>query len=90
MFTFLIVGLFISCNTLRKKKTNHEIKPVKSWYQFVIYDSALYYSQLSNPKIRIGGTRCSDCDYVIRTDSIVVRYIRSGIEILDTIKNPFE
>jgi len=89
-FLAIVVVLFISCNILQKKKTNRNAKPNRSWYQFVVYDSALYYNQLANPKIRIGGDRCSDCDYVIRKDSIVVRYIRNDKEFLDTIKNPFE
>lgn len=89
LFLFLLFMLFISCNILQKKKSNLNVKPERSWYQFVIYDSALYQNQLTNP-IKIGGDRCSHCDYVIRKDSIVVRYIRNNKEFLDTIKNPFE
>ncbi len=89
LLVFLLVSTLISCNVLQRKKSKHNVMPVKSWYQFVIYDSALYHNQLTNP-IKIGGDRCSDCDYVIRKDSIVVRYIRNNKEFLDTIKNPFE
>lgn len=89
LFLSFVVVIFISCNILPKNKSNLKEKPERSWYQFVIYDSALYHNQLTNP-IKIGGDRCSHCDYVIRKDSIVVRYIRNGKEFLDTIKNPFE
>lgn len=68
----------------------NQVSPPSTHYSFVVYDSTLYYRWLENPKLRtVGGDRSSDPNEIIRHDSIVVIYKRDGIEIFDTILNPF-
>lgn len=88
---YLLILVVIQSCICQKKKNKEPIPIVAKKYSFTLYDSSVYYNIKSDPKyLRLGGSRCSDCDFIIRTDSIVIRYIRSGKEILDTIKNPFE
>jgi hypothetical protein len=57
---------------------------------FFIYDSLNFFNQLNNPSNRLNFSRYNKHNEIIRTDSIVIRYIRNKIETLDTIFNPFK